>query len=744
MGLMHNQAVRISSGPNEGIYRVILDEPGVNKTILVKLTEPDSPNRGRGGRPMLASTKSPRKKKPQPLIGSLIWADRSELKQLEEQGLLVGIEIELDQIYYSPPESKADQELFTSRKRAMALFFDYDNLRESIIANDGLGGLVKEAHECSGLSRALIYKLWSLLCRLGLVEKSLRPRRDRCGAPGIGRPCDSGGHKKAGRKTESQRMARAAGKLLPSKQPGMSTEWRHLIMAADRKIPMPKPDFPSRYTKILESQFVKRYREENGVLIPLELKQGEYPNRAQTRRVLMTEVPRLQRLLEKTTKGHFQRSLRGMTGRNWKGVAGPGHTWAIDSTIGDIYLRSSVNRAWIIGRPVVYIIVDVWSTAVVGFYVCLAGPSWDTAKVSLFSAAADPALLADLWQYQPILSLYPYPTMPAVLMCDRGEYLSRAASQTGIKLIPCLSYAPPYRPDMKGLVEVLHRIEKDRQYLWVPGAIDARRAEYELRRFNPHDAVLTVREYTEYLHTIFAEYNLTANRVARLDTHMIAAGVMPSPAGLWRWGHEVGIGTRRAHPLSELVTSLLPSQTATVSRAGVRFCGLHYESEVINEEQWTAHARNFGSWNIEANHFPGSVSRIWTPNVTGAGLLDLRLSQQALASSEQTSDEVLDAFMIGKLNRSEWDHFKVLRAMASRQRLESLVAGAKILTGEAIDRYLGAVPTLTESRQMEASSGSAGAVESDSSVKGSVIDEAQAAYLEMMKDVMAAANGDGT
>lgn len=737
--LMHNQVIRISSGNYEGLYRVILVEPRINKAVLINFTDAPHKDKRRGGRPKLVVTKSPRKKKPLPLIGELIWAEYAELKQFEDEGTLVGIEIEN---IFSPIKGKGDQARYETRKAAMAGFLDYDNLRTSILVNGGMGGLVKSAVDASGLSRALIYKCWSQLCRLGFREESLRPRRDRCGAPGIARPCDTDGRKKAGRKTEKQRVARASGKLLPPEQPGISTQWRHWIMAADKKIPSPKPDFPARYTQIMNSEFVKRYLQENNDLIPLELKMGEYPNRGQVKRVLLTEVPRLQKLLEKTTKGHFLRSLRGMTGRNWKGVAGPGHTWAIDSTIGDIYLRSSVNRAWIIGRPVVYIIVDIWSTAVVGFYVCLTGPSWDTAKVSLFNAAADPALVADLWQYQPVLCLHPFPTMPAVLMCDRGEYLSRAASLTGAKLIPCLSYAPPYRPDMKGLVEVLHRIEKDRQYLWVPGAIDARREEYELRRFDPNEAVLTVREYTEYLHTIFSEYNLTANRVARVDTHMIAAGVMPSPAGLWRWGHEVGIGTRRGFTQSELVTSLLPNQSATVSRAGVKFGGLHYESDVVNEEQWTAHARNFGSWEISANHFPGSVSRIWVPNVSGPGLLDLRLSEQTRASKDQTFDEVLDAFMIGKLNRAEVEHANVLAALKSRQRVEALVAGAKALTAEAIERHRGALPTMTDSRKMETQSEEQTVAEPRVPEQPS-IDETEAAYLDMMKSMFAAANGEG-
>ena len=43
--------------------------------------------------------------------------------------------------------------------------------------------------------------------------------------------------------------------------------------------------------------------------------------------------------------------------------------------------------------------------------------------------------------------------------------------------------------------QVIHRIEKDAQFLFIPGAMDYRRAELELRKVNPEDCVFTVREY---------------------------------------------------------------------------------------------------------------------------------------------------------------------------------------------------------------------------------------------------------
>lgn len=741
MDLMNNSVFKILSGDKAGLYRVVLDELQRGYTIIVRLDAIPAENQARRGRKALTSTKNTRKKPPAPLVGRLICADRVELQTLNDQKQLLIIQVEVESFQLSPEDAAQ----FKRRCEIMQGFLNFDNLREKILIDLNISGLVNEAVTNYGVSKPLVYKLFSALCRFGFQESSLRPRHDRCGGKGVARPCEPGGRQKAGAKTTKQRIARAYGEIIPPQQPGMSAEWRSLIMTADRQIATPKPNMPARINLIIASSFIKKYRQDGNKFVAVDPTFGEYPNNRQIRRVLETEVSKLQRLLEKTTKGHFARGKRGLTGKNWQGVAGPGHTWAIDSTIGDMYLRSSVNRAWIIGRPIVYIIVDVWSTAIVGFYVCLTGPSWDTAKVSLFSAAAPPELLGELWGYQPMMSLCPSPTMCTTLMCDRGEYLSKGASITGAKLIPCLSYSPPYRPDLKGLVEVLHRIEKDRQFLFVPGAIDMRRQEYELRRFDPSEAVLTVREYTQYLYTIFSEYNLTADRAHRVDAHMKAAGVFSSPAGLWRWGHEVGIGVRRDLPLSELITNLLPAEQARVSRNGVMFAGRQYGSDVVDEQQWTAYARNFGGWNIATNHFPGSVSKIWVPNPTANGLLDLNISDYSTASPELTFDEVADAFMYGKINNAEVQHAKTLYALQSLRKVEEIVTSAKILTDEALARYSGAKPTMTESRTFETSTiqhtpASATLPDTDSATKYNS-DDANAAYMEMMSSVFSAMNG---
>jgi putative transposase len=762
MELMHNEVIRIAAGELKGLYRVVLDEPSIERVVAVRLEADGEVTRSQDGRKKKEKTKLPRKKAPAPLVGELLWLSRRELESLDREHHLLRVEIDLDPIFYLPTTVAADRDIFESRKAVMKDFLNLQTLRDSILVHLGLGGLVKAVVESAMASRALAYKLWSLLCRHGFSETSLRPMREKCGAPGVARPCDPGGREKAGRKTAKQVLAAKAGIKLPPEQPGMSTDWRNRIMAADLSIPEPKPEMPARCTLILNSHFVKRFKyidgklvavepekaselakhkKEGGKVVELNPEKGEYPNRAQIRRVLEVEIPRLVRLAQKTTAGHFKRSLRGLVARNWMGVAGPGHTWAIDSTIGDIYLRSSINAAWMIGRPVVYIVCDVWSTAIVGFYVCLQGPSWDMAKLSLFSAGGDPELIGGLWGYHTLRTLSPAPTLPAALMCDRGEYLSRAARQTGISLIPAMSYAPPYRPDLKGIVEVLHRILKDHQRCdFIPGAIDARRAELELRRFNPNDGIFTTRQFVHYLYTIFTEYNLNANREHRLDAHMKAAGVFPSPAGLWVWGHRMGVGFRRAVPQSELITSLLMADTARVSRNGVMFAGRHYSNAAVDDEQWSAYARNFGGWDVPCHHYPGSVSRIWTPNAAGQGLLTLDLSDQSTASRELTFDEVADAFVYGKLNRADVEHQRTMVALRTQRQIRDMVDTAKAQTAAAIGRHTGLRPTLSEARKLEGLPLPDGESQAAAPPVDPSLDEAQETYLDMMRAITAAGN----
>lgn len=744
MDLIPNACFRLQEPPNSntrlsaGVYRVIVDDSIENITIAVLILPDGESQQSKGGRKKKVETdlKWKRRRAAAPLVGELKWISRRELLELSDENLIRPFEVVRPPV---PPLSTRDQELFERRKTAMTPFLNLKTLQERIAIHGSLKPLVDHVVTSYGVSRNFVYRQWSNLCRWGIDEESLAPRSDRCGRPGVRRPVDPGVRQKPGRKTREQRIARAYGHHLPPFQPGYTSEWAAAISVADGKIPKPKPPWPKRCERILESAFCGKAEEVDGRIAYVKPEFGTYPNNRQIQRILTEGKSLLERLLERTTKQHFASALRGLVARNWQGVSGPGHTWAIDSTVGDIYLRSSVNRAWIVGRPIVYIIVDVWSTAIVGFYVCLTGPSWPTAKIAIFNSAADPALGGEIWGYQPIFSLFPLPTICHSLLCDRGEYLSKGHRITAFELIPHTSYTPPYRGDLKGIVEVLHRITKDQQFFFIPGAMDYRRQELELRKVNPNKCTMTVQDYVQYLYDAFTKYNLTADRRHRVDAHMQAAGVYPSPAGLWRWGHAMGIGYRKHMPESSLITKLLPESTARVRRDGVRYAGCDYTCPEVEQEQWTTIARNCGGWDIPVHHYPGPMRSIWTPDSAHSQLLKLTLRDDSRASPDTTEDEWADCLAEQTVQWPRQQHENMMTALDCLKRIEAIEREARRKTEEAIARAKGATPTMTEARLMEVAA-TTHPSKSEARTAEDIRDEAMEAQQAMMDELLRSEN----
>lgn len=679
-----NTVLRIDTDDARGVYRVICRSKVKDVWFLgfIEALNPDQ--------------------LPRPSVGSISALPTPLLKELMQCGLAREVQVVPPARQLRPMDllSPAAQKASERRQVCLEPLLNPEELAKALAMGRGLGPVVKRV-VALGVSRASAYRLWALLCANGFDARSAVAAFDQCGAPGRPKPVTNG-RNKAGRKTKAQELG------LPEKQPqrALNEADRQIIVRLYRVHHRPETTLNKVYEKIILNGYVKSYEQTPKGLIPVLPPQGTYPNRRQVRHVIATDIDKLEKLRRATTLGHFARNKRGLRGKAFDGASGPGHTYAIDSTVGDIYLRSSINRSWLIGRPIVYLLVDVWSTAIVGFYICLSAPSWATARVALFSALCGSPLLSALWGFDDNVVLYPSPALPFRLLCDRGEYLSQGAMRTGLELGLNVAFNPAYRPDLKGLVEVLHRILKDEQYSsFVPGTMDARRKELELRP-DLRDSAMTLREYAQYLWITLAQYNLFADRSRRLTGDMIAAGVMPSPAGLWRFGHEAGFGYLKSVPEQRIITSLLPSTEVSVRRNGVYMAQLQYQSEVVEQLQWTARARNFGAFTEEMHHFPGSVSRMWWPNPAG-GLADFRLAPNARAVPETTLDEWMDALVLPTLGRADREHEALLAKLKLSAQLDQLVASSKAATQDAGELSRSAMPPVREVRRLESSLGPA-------------------------------------
>src|SRR4029453_2851856 len=75
-------------------------------------------------------------------------------------------------------------------------------------------------------------------------------------------------------------------------------------------------------------------------------------------------------------EGRVNLRYREITGSSTEEAFGPGSLFQIYGTMADVYLVSRPNRNQIIGRPVIHVVIDVFSRMVVGVSVRLEPEGW--------------------------------------------------------------------------------------------------------------------------------------------------------------------------------------------------------------------------------------------------------------------------------------------------------------------------------------------------------------------------------
>lgn len=332
------------------------------------------------------------------------------------------------------------------------------------------------------------------------------------------------------------------------------------------------------------------------------------------------------------------RPLSG-TVRDW--LRGPCHQFEIDATIADIYLVNSYSRRMLIGRPVVYIVVDSFSGMIVGLYVGLEGPSWNGARQALFNAFTSKVefcaqngvdISSDDWDCR---------HLPHQIYADRGEMLGAAAEGLAAGLGIDMGTAPPYRPDWKPMVESRFGILNDLTGIrWLPGGVAAREKERGERDYRL-DATLNLKEFTQIIIECILHYNRFHRQPDRLTQAMMNDGVEPTPMDIWRWASENDLLQPNKRPDELIYLNLLPRERATVQKGGVLFRSMHYLCEMAVEKNWFAKARRNGVWSIDCWFDPNSAAHIWIKGENQEFLrCDLRRSDAKYA--DYRSDEIYD------------------------------------------------------------------------------------------------------
>lgn len=84
----------------------------------------------------------------------------------------------------------------------------------------------------------------------------------------------------------------------------------------------------------------------------------------------------------------YEKDFADRQGTSKDGVIGPTFRYEIDATVLDIYVRYPYDKTgrYSMGRPVLYLVIDVYTTVVVGMYIGFHGPDWVGASEAMINA----------------------------------------------------------------------------------------------------------------------------------------------------------------------------------------------------------------------------------------------------------------------------------------------------------------------------------------------------------------------
>jgi len=352
------------------------------------------------------------------------------------------------------------------------------------------------------------------------------------------------------------------------------------------------------YKLMIDNYYNKGYRIENGDKVPIIPDASEIPTRGQFKYYLYQNRDLKKSLIARKGQRAFNLKHRAVLGSSTQMAHGPGSLYQIDSTVADVYLVNNLKPSEVIGRPVLYVVVDVFSRLIAGFYAGLEGPSYAGAMMALANTGADKVAYCAEHGIKISEAQWPCRYLPESILSDRGpEFIGKNSDNLVANLDIRVSNTPPYRADWKGIVEQTFRLINNLTIDWDPGHVKKGASERGAR--DPRlDAKLTLEQFERKMIYTILRNNVRHLADYPLDASMIREDVSRRPVDLWDWGIKNRSGHLRERTEREVILGLLPRGTAMVTHRGVRFEGMYYTCDRAIREQWFEKARAGGRHSI--------------------------------------------------------------------------------------------------------------------------------------------------
>lgn len=256
----------------------------------------------------------------------------------------------------------------------------------------------------------------------------------------------------------------------------------------------------------------------------------------------------------------------------------------LDEMETDFYLISRDDPTKVIGRAILYVMVDVYSKIIMGVSVGLENNSWNGVKMVLLNLAENKVELCkragiDISEEDwPVSSI-----IPSEIEVDNGsEYLGnqfdRFVAENGIHLM----FVPPRMGSLKPNVE-----QKFHQFnSYVKGRLPGEISMKDYGKPHVKGAVLTIEDFYKIVLNFVVSYNKTPLTDYAADKDIFESGILPSPLNIWKHKNQGVVGYKCIASMDEYKFSLLTPGKAAITRRGIEFKKIIY---ICDNQDWLTH-----------------------------------------------------------------------------------------------------------------------------------------------------------
>jgi transposase InsO family protein len=313
---------------------------------------------------------------------------------------------------------------------------------------------------------------------------------------------------------------------------------------------------------------------------------------------------------------NFEKDYKDRQGSAHDGVRGATHRYEVDATVLDIYVRYPFDARgrYTMGRPVLYLVVDVYSTLIVGFYIGFDGPNSDGVSQALVNACSDKVEFANRYGLEISENDWPAYHIPLEITTDNGSEFPDGLFESILKNVIgviAINIAAVYRGDAKATVERKFGVINDQFIHYQAGSI------FNVQRGVQHPSNHSLYDYDALVKIMITEviyHNKSAERLKRFNWQCVVDDIDITPNALFL--HSLKNDMAGGRPTTKddnakVRWAFLREEEATVRDTSVYFDGLEYHSPFASSAGWYARAKHHGRFKIPVKRVRDWCNSIW-------------------------------------------------------------------------------------------------------------------------------------